>query len=323
MPLTVHNSVGALFIGTTITFVLHGMACSQAIWYFKTYGRDHRVLKGMVGSIWVAESLTFLLVARMGYYYLIGRGIEKDPSKFLLCLPGSELAIQVSSAVVCSLVELYFLLRMYKFTEKKKLAALAFLPFLVGWGFSIAYIAECFVTPCYIKIKNHRPLLVVGCGFRLVTDAIITLTMSFILRRKSVETGQIRTIRIVNSLIIWSISSGVVMWLSTLVFIVAYLTVYNSTIPLAIYWTRAGVFANAILALLNDRERFREMAQESIQLQVDLNTMGTQVSLPPLPQQNRFQRRSEVHDCTHASPPELHFRDPAVFIPPREWEVKN
>jgi len=68
----------------------------------------------------------------------------------------------------------------------------------------------------------------------------------------------------VRELILWSISTGVLMWIINVLFLLS----VTGFIPSAfgVFYIFGGIYTNAMLAQLNSRTRYRAMAEASIPL---------------------------------------------------------
>lgn len=174
-------------------------------------------------------------------------------------------------------------MRVWRLSEHKKLAILLVIPYLVGYGqtfapctglhstnifkgFTAAQLVRSFQQRCNPNVADVDLILIFGSeSFSIFGDGVIVVTMCYMLyRRSSGFMPRTNTIKIVRELILWSISTGVLTWMASLFFLLCYL----NYIPLGymFYFIRGGVYANAMLAHLNTRSRFRAMAEASIPL---------------------------------------------------------
>ncbi|KAF8155601.1 hypothetical protein B0H34DRAFT_714007 [Crassisporium funariophilum] len=283
--------IGPFFVGPAVAFVLHGLTCCQSIHYFRTFDHDRRATKWLVGLVWLAETVTVLFIAVTEWMFLIyARGSEVDLLNFIIGEHWSMSAVSFASAITCMPIEAFFITRIYMFADRKKLAALVYLPFAAGWACCLYYNVESASLRNWTKVARYNDFLLAGYCLRFVTDGIITIGMCLILKRKSVDASErAGTMRLVRSIIVWTLSIGLVVWIYTGVFVFLYFGMKSVTIGGGFYITRSGVYANAMLALLNSRERSREIANETIPLDmVDsdfvCNTPNFETTKPDDPQ---------------------------------------
>ncbi|KAF8797425.1 hypothetical protein BYT27DRAFT_6938374 [Phlegmacium glaucopus] len=82
--------LGSMFIGTTISFVLYGVTCCQAIWYFRSQsGRTSKSMKALILSIWIAETLgcIFMFAAMLHTFFgpaMARAGVHHHPCRYWL-----------------------------------------------------------------------------------------------------------------------------------------------------------------------------------------------------------------------------------------------
>jgi hypothetical protein len=254
-----------MFFGTTFSFMLHGITCCQMIWFFRTQtsnSRSSKSLNALVVFVWLAELLncTFILCATMNAFLLPATTYVSP------CTHWSMPSQVVSSAMCTFTVEGFFIMRLWKLSEHKKLTMLAFIPYLAGFAFGVAQISLSFRVRCNHNIPYLNPVYIFGTfSFRILGDGVVAVAMCYILYKKSSGlTRRANTIKIVHGLILYSISTGLLTWLASIFFLLPYVNVVPP--GYAFFYMRGGLYVNAMLAQLNARSRFRAMAEETIPL---------------------------------------------------------
>ncbi|KAF9007227.1 hypothetical protein BDQ17DRAFT_1423285 [Cyathus striatus] len=83
-----------IFVGGTFSYVLYGVTCSQAAFYFRTYTDDFKRLKFFVCLATLFETAQSSLLVPTLWHYFIVRGSDR-PSfyNFLVCEDWSLLAL--------------------------------------------------------------------------------------------------------------------------------------------------------------------------------------------------------------------------------------
>ncbi|EDR10125.1 uncharacterized protein LACBIDRAFT_318131 [Laccaria bicolor S238N-H82] len=329
MPVRSTNVMeGASLIGAMLAYPMYGTLVCQVSSYYKRFPDDLRHLKILVALILLTSTAGLIINANLIWYYCIRRGIGVDPRVFQEC---DHWTI---SEITCFLAEGLFLKRMWALSRKRYPTVLAFIPFVLGWACTIAYIQGMYVFRlpttsqpaksnhiplkkrfrhwCFPDIKLNRvslspspplslqvlplptnppphfqPYLFSSYGFRFLSDGIIAGTMCTLLYQQTshMPTGCIRNrpnfVRIVNSLVVWTLSTGFVMWVTAVAFVLTYILFPATFISLAIYLVRGNIYANAVLALvvimicrLHVRTRYRRVADEVISLHVQVQTVN-------------------------------------------------
>jgi len=163
-------------------------------------------------------------------------------------------------------VEAFFIMRVWRLSEHKKLSMLLLIPYLASYAFSFAQIARSFRLRCDPNATDLNLLFVYGIyGFRILLDSVVVTTMCYMLySRSSGLTRLTNTIRIVRGLILWSISTGLLMTIVNIFFLFNIAGFLPSGYSL--FFITGGVYVNAMFAQLNTRARFRAMAEASIPL---------------------------------------------------------
>ncbi|TFK36227.1 hypothetical protein BDQ12DRAFT_254009 [Crucibulum laeve] len=243
-----HLFSGSLLIGCAISSAMYGTLCGQISWYFGRFSKDHIYMRGLVAFISLTETGHFISISAALWYNVIQRGQNMPWDKFTRCIPFAFHFARPLEEMTCFMVEGFFIRRMWIFAQQKRLAQFTILPFLLGWGFTIAYLVGMVRYPCYPAMARNRPILVISYGFRIVSDGLISWTMIYSLFKHSSGIGFTSSVRTIRGLAGWIITTGLLMWLSSIAFIVAQLCVGNTLIPAAIYMLRGRLYANAMLA---------------------------------------------------------------------------
>ncbi|KAF8797426.1 hypothetical protein BYT27DRAFT_7204593, partial [Phlegmacium glaucopus] len=92
-------------------------------------------------------------------------------------------------------------------------------------------------------------------------------------------TQHTNTVKILRGLILWSISTGVLTWLSSILFLASF---FIGTLPNAvgIFCVHGGLYVNAMLAQLNAHTRFRALAEATLPLTLNLDTILLAQQIP-------------------------------------------
>ncbi|KAF9481256.1 hypothetical protein BDN70DRAFT_553759 [Pholiota conissans] len=308
--LTKHSTAGAILLGAIASYVLYGVASCQVLTYYWTFPKDPWTLKLHVACVWVSETVNVFLMTPAVWFYLIRRGADITLEQFIFCNDWTFVAQSVPTEVVCLLVEYFFILRMWRIADSKPMAIITTVPFLAGWGFNIAYCVGMFRLRCLPDLKANDPWLFSSYGSRILSDGLIAGTMCYMLWKKRPDSvWKTNTLRMISYLSLWALTTGLLMWMSAVAFIVSYSTVPLTWIPPAVYLLRGRIHSNTMFSVLNSRRHMRRLANESIPLQIhDTEVFGTSMQAQPSSDEtasNHPSRRQQTYYVTDIS-----LRDP-------------
>lgn len=268
-------ALGSTLFGGMIASAMYGVLICQTAWYYRAFPKDPAYLKILIAVLCVSETVGLVLDYRSLWYYFIQRGIGVDFMTLITCNYWAAAAFFIPTELTCFLTEILFIKRMWSLSKQRyfKTGFVVLAPFFVGWGFTINFVQNAQRYYCFPERKASNFSLLMSFGLRILSSGVVTGTMCLLLYQQAspLTTSRMiqtqRIISIVKSLIIGSLSTGLLMWLTALAFMITYVVIPDSPIPFGIYNVRGSFFANAVLVSLNDRGRFRRILSESIALQ--------------------------------------------------------
>ncbi|KAF8805599.1 hypothetical protein BYT27DRAFT_6659650 [Phlegmacium glaucopus] len=198
-------------------------------------------MKALVMFIFLAESFNCIFMAIALMHQFLGPAVARASMHSDSCRPWSGTAQGATSAMCTFTVEGFFIMRMWRLSEQKKLTGLVFIPYIAGQAFGFAQVIRSAIIRCNLAISDHSPVFVFGTyACRLFGDGVVVVTMCYMLHtRSSGITRHSNTIKIVRALILWSISTGMLTWLCTLLFLVSYLGALPGTVSVGIFYAMA------------------------------------------------------------------------------------
>ncbi|KAF9007231.1 hypothetical protein BDQ17DRAFT_1324451 [Cyathus striatus] len=225
-----------VFVGGTFSYV-------QAAFYFRTYTDDLKRLKFLVCVLTLFETAQSSLLLPTLWHYLIVRGLDRPNFfNFLVC---EDWRLDFQPKHHASLLNV---------VPSKKFVVAALVPFLIGWAFNGVYLVGMvkYSQKQYPRWRK-RCYPEMNVNLRWMTN----------------------TLRLLRSLIIWTVASGLLMWLTSLTFVITYKAMPDTQLSLGIYLIRGRVYSNTMLALLNHRETHRKMANETVPGTLNIPTVHT------------------------------------------------
>ncbi|KAF8998802.1 hypothetical protein BDQ17DRAFT_775670 [Cyathus striatus] len=295
-------------VGWTLSLALYGIACGQTAHYFYTYSRDLKRVKAFVYLAILFETMQCALPVRSLWHTFILRAVNDldRPSISIFFATG------LPTEATCFLVECFFLMRMWQFTCSKTTVTAAVIPFVLGWGFNIVYIRALWLARYRPDTGINFNWIYPSYGFRIISDGIMAGIMCYHLYRKQPDSEQrIQTVRLIRSLIIWTVASGLLMWLCSIAFLITYKFMPDTRLSIAIYSIRGRIYANTMLTLLNSRERRRDIDDGTIALEtlnIPMNSVAPDESIPAQAINNisRVSSSTSSHDTEKSMPVHIH-----------------
>ncbi|KAJ7144509.1 hypothetical protein C8R44DRAFT_865420 [Mycena epipterygia] len=267
------STIGAVEIGTLLSGVLFGLITSQTYVYYKTYPRDSRFTKGLVGALWIVELVHTACIFDALYMYTV-RGYG-DPT-YLIRFPVSLDAtiilhgatVIIGTPTLLHPPDLQIRAKTYYLT-----AVAIFILFVRFAAFVVSGVAATRMSALLDFMQSWKSLIL----FDLISCAITDVMMSAILvyhlatRRATVYKS---TLAIMDKLIMWSVETCLVTTFTTIVMMICFLTMGEKNfIWIGILLVQPKIFSNALLANLNSRASLRDAGS-------DLHEMTSNPSKP-------------------------------------------
>jgi len=264
MEVNLANVFGVLLITFAIFMWMYGVFCAQVLWYYEKYPDDRRSFKIMVALLWIFESVHSALSFDMIWSYLIVRG-SINPF-FLIYADWSSIAMIIPAEICVVIVDIFYILRMWRLLNKNKNVFLLFIPVVVGSAHTIGVVVIISRYPGFWQIDKSKYYLSMAAGCKVLTDIATTVTMCALLaRRRSMITSRSRFL--LKALFVWTLTTGLLTSLFTIVYCVTYLTMPSNTVYIGVYLLRTKICANAMLASLNTRRALRSISNQQIHLE--------------------------------------------------------
>ncbi|KAF8069212.1 hypothetical protein FPV67DRAFT_1491454 [Lyophyllum atratum] len=70
-PLNAGGLEAPFLAGVMACCPLYGITCAQAAYYYRTYSKDHLILKGFVGLLLVMETAHMMLIGQAAFFIFI------------------------------------------------------------------------------------------------------------------------------------------------------------------------------------------------------------------------------------------------------------
>ncbi|KAG2004218.1 hypothetical protein CC2G_002797 [Coprinopsis cinerea AmutBmut pab1-1] len=260
-PINLHDSVGALQLGSLFAVFLFGVVTLQSHLYYQQFRNDKIHLKALVALVWILElGHTFCIAAEIYKATIIhyGRPDKLFPFPYL----GASTAVGGSIAF---LAHTFFSSRVWKVLPKPW-------NFIGVFCFVLAlarFIGSALLGSKAVKatvLEHYRR----DWGWLIVTllmggaaiDIIIAGSMLSYLHSQR-EKVFARSVRLIDRLVQYTICTSLVPSLSAVIMVICFHVKPTAMIWIAVYICLAKLYSNCILASLNSRADLRSTPSQS------------------------------------------------------------
>ncbi|KDQ59280.1 hypothetical protein JAAARDRAFT_34011 [Jaapia argillacea MUCL 33604] len=255
----ISNTLGNLFLSLAVGAVLYGVTLTQAYVYFSRYHDDGRILKFLVVVICVLDGLNLVFTTHLVYHYVITNfGVFEALNHVVWSMK----ALSVAHESLVPLVELLYLWRI------RKLSLL--LP--KSGATAPKIISGAWVTICVLILANtafgFRNIIFfdtflrhdwnVPVGLALWCPIAISTSGGMVFLLRPALHGGKRVGGLVGAVILYSVATGLLTSLVSVVCLVVFIADQNSLLYIAIGLCLPRLYANSCLAMLNARLRLRD-----------------------------------------------------------------
>ncbi|KAJ6595541.1 hypothetical protein DFH09DRAFT_1357495 [Mycena vulgaris] len=260
------DSLGAIQIGGICSTFLFGIGTLQTFYYFRQFPKDSALLKGTVALIWVLE--LGHTVACWHALYSMTVTFYCQP-QYLAHPPHSLQVTILFSAPINAIVQIFFANRVRVLSGRWLIPTICWLIILLraACTFALFWIILNIASLSALKAKWEW-LVATGLCLGVAVDGIVAISMCYCLWNAR-ESRFEHTKRMVDTLILWSIETGMVTSGTSIVMLILFLA-RNDFSWFPFYLILAKLFSNSLLAALNGRQRFRSHPEKNGQAFFDL-----------------------------------------------------
>ncbi|KAJ7848918.1 hypothetical protein B0H13DRAFT_2089636 [Mycena leptocephala] len=256
-------TLGALQIGTLISYALFGVTTMQLYIYYSRFPDDSRVLKVLTAFVWVCEVAHRVCIGHTLYTFTIS---DYGHPERLPGVPSKSLAMSaLFDGLIAACVHGFFAFRIYKFTKKLYIPGLIwFMAFLNLLGLIGIFVASMRATSWGIYLAQFEWLPTTTWSISVACDVTITATLVVVLRSRRSCAHSKTVVALVDKIIIWTIETGMLTSVLSIATLALFVTMTENFIWLAFHVLGPQLFSNSLLASLNSRETLRAMNEVSL-----------------------------------------------------------
>ncbi|KZT41672.1 hypothetical protein SISSUDRAFT_1117469 [Sistotremastrum suecicum HHB10207 ss-3] len=250
---------GVLLLGVLASSMLFGFTSFQTLFYFQTSVQDSFVLRILISSLWVLETLHVAFTWHLSYYYLIhnfGDVLALGVAIWSICL---TIAV---TALIKFLFDAFFVFRIYLLSGRRAwLCTFLALISLGRFVLAVAISIQCLILRSFSSFGSGVLVgQVTAClTLNIVSDSMLTFSLCYFLRMS--RTGFSRTNRLLDALVQYSIQNGITIVIVDALVLSFFVFLKRSYAYIAVYQLLSNIYANSLLATLNSRARLGLQSQ--------------------------------------------------------------
>ncbi|KAI0325099.1 hypothetical protein GY45DRAFT_1375029 [Cubamyces sp. BRFM 1775] len=260
------NTFGAVLLGTCFGLILYGLTSHQTYRYFRLYPNDVPIIKALVIVLMSLETFHTALCIHMCYYYLTTNYFNP-----LALLSGvwSLRLLPVVTGTVIFVCHGFYARRVYLIGGLYRPLVVVIAGFMLGeLAFVIAATTESFVQATFAAWERYTWLISAGFGCAVGADLVLTTSLILVLHRS--RTGFKSTDSMIDILIIYTINTGLLTGIFSLLSLIFAVVEPSNLIYVALNMVSTRSYANSVLAVLNSR---RSLVERRF-AQLDAGTFG-------------------------------------------------
>ncbi|KAK7001013.1 hypothetical protein R3P38DRAFT_1809879 [Favolaschia claudopus] len=252
-----HSTLGAMVIGTLVSYTLFGMSTIQVYLYYSGFPDDSRRLKFLVALVWALELAHSICIGQMLYNWLISDYTHPDRLDFL---PWGLYVSGVFNACIALCVQGFYSFRIYTLWNSVYVPSLACILALSRLVLNIALVFFGQNVPVETFEKRSGWGLTVNWATGTANDLTIAISLVCWLYLNRSDVNQ-RTGALFDKIIKWTIQTGALLSATTTVTLICFLTMRKNYVWVAVYVVQARLYSNSFFSSLNSRTTLRAMDQ--------------------------------------------------------------
>ncbi|KAJ7774134.1 hypothetical protein DFH07DRAFT_120393 [Mycena maculata] len=240
------------FIGFAVATTAYGISILQLYLYFRNYPKDNLVLKLTVGTLWLLDTLSTIMVAHSLYTYFVLNFMNLAADALI---PWSFALENGLLTGVTLLAQCYYSWQIWTISKNVLVTGVIFLLALAAFGLGLYVTVHLFRFPAVATLATHSVQVVTGPvqGMAGACDIAIMLALIYYLRSRR-RSGVRTTEQMIDTLILYAMCRGIMTAITQILFLAL-----NVGSPDHTYWQPfhqlvGKLYVNSILASLNVRK---------------------------------------------------------------------
>ncbi|KAL4250530.1 hypothetical protein ABKN59_002332 [Abortiporus biennis] len=248
------KTIGALFIGIAVASALTGIGFLQTFTFFTNSGRtgrkDRVVLQGLIVLLCLLDILQTIFCVMGEYNYVI---INFGNTSALTSIFWSLAGHNTITVIIDFCVRCVFVHRIYMLSNVMAIPFLLVILNFVLLGLGLYISAKLVLIGDFLKLDSIKPELITQITLIAFVDTLIAVILCILLWRMKSRIISKRMGFQLNVLLVYTIHTGVLTSIVSILILATYLAMPDNLIYAAIYLVLPKVYHNALLASLNGR----------------------------------------------------------------------
>ncbi|KAI0792140.1 hypothetical protein C8Q75DRAFT_622167 [Abortiporus biennis] len=226
------GTLGATTIGLVAASIMYGVTCVQTYTYYHRENNDTKLLRGLVGILWVIDSLHLALILHFVYYFTVTNYFKPLA---LLDAPWSVGAEVVITTINDVIIRLLFAHRIWLLSKNKIITfiVVGLSIFVAAIGFALA--ARIDQLRAFLDLGKISWLIYLVFGGIASVDTLIATILCVLLNK--LRTGHKRTDTQIQRLIVYSIHTGALTSLLAIICVICFATLPKNFVFIAVFFT--------------------------------------------------------------------------------------
>jgi len=252
--LDIRLTFGMLVIATMLSSVLIGLTLLQAGLYWNSSALRDRVRnKLLVAVLVLCDLMSWILEFYTVWWYFVVNYAQ--PAS--LAQPIWSLLLEPGFTYTASFIaQIFFIEKIYLLTRNKFASALMFILALTGWGTGLGITGLVFALD-----KISTPLIdhinIIQKTASTLVEVLIAGFMCYFFKSKQTDESFSVTNGILNKLLLFALSRGVIMCLAQAFYTISYFAFHATLIWVIFHFALGKLSSNSVIATLNAREILR------------------------------------------------------------------
>ncbi|KAI1782390.1 hypothetical protein LXA43DRAFT_1187674 [Ganoderma leucocontextum] len=266
VAVTLDDTLGAAFVGHTVTTVLYGITTLQTFMYYRYNQKDSVILKASVAGLWLLDSLHVGLITAAMYWYCITSFSNLSAvQRPIWPIPAMIIVSNISNSIVRAI----FCHRLYRLGHRSLwlpaiIAAMSIFIIVLPSPPDVAnsgvlttphvvpdFSAKLFHVDSYARITEFSWGLYGGLAVEAAVDLTVAVAQCVLLRK--FETGIRSTDSSIRVLMTYSINTGLLTSFCAIGAVISFAAAPQKFIYFAFYFVLSKMYVNSLLATLNAR----------------------------------------------------------------------
>ncbi|KAL4253253.1 hypothetical protein ABKN59_004750 [Abortiporus biennis] len=256
----IRATLGASLLGGLVAVFFSGIVSMQVFIYYRIYPNDRFKFKFLVGLIWFLDVLHTCMVCTVNWIYLISNYGNPGIADYIPWAVGTNFVITVA---ITYIIHCFFAHRIYTLSKGNWYITAPIYIFA-----TLRLISALVTTSLMMKMKSYQTffhtyiwLFVLGLALSAAVDTLIAAALCWYLHKS--RTGFSSMDNIIDSITLYTVENGLLTCVATIASLICWVSLPDTLVFLALYFTISKLYANAFLATLNARKVLRGRSQSS------------------------------------------------------------